>query len=79
MNAHAKNQAPRGDVSARFILEAALGLGIRVGCALDGSDLVMLAPVKVPSETQKWFSTKLEEFRAEIIAIIQRENAGGAS
>ena len=35
----------------------------------------MLAPVRVPYETQKWFATKLDEFRAEIIDFILRENA----
>ena len=66
-------QAPRGDVSARFILDEATTLGIRVG--IDGEELVMLAPVRVPYETQKWFATKLDEFRAEIIDFILRENA----
>ena len=65
-------QAPRGVVTARFILDEAATLGIRVGT--DGNELLMLAPVRV-NETQKWFATKLDEFRAEIIAVIQRENA----
>jgi len=57
----------------KFILDAALELNIRIGT--DGNELVVLAPVRVPYETQKWFATKLDEFQAEIIAVIQRENA----
>jgi hypothetical protein len=58
---------------ARFILDAALALGIRVGT--DGEELVLVAPLKVPRETRRWFETKLDEFRAEVIDFIQRENA----
>lgn len=61
--------------AALNLLNQALALGIRVGAAPDGSELVMLGPVKVPYETQKWFATKLDEFRAEVIDIILRENA----
>lgn len=70
-------QAARGAVTAKaaFILDEATALGIHVGT--DGTELVMLVPAKVPYETQKWFSTKLYEFREQIIDIIQRENAGG--
>jgi hypothetical protein len=63
--------------SAEFILAEAANLGIKVGT--DGDELVMLGPVRVPDALQKWFATKLEEFRDEVIDIIQRENAGGAS
>jgi len=59
--------------TARFILDAATALGIAVGT--DGNELVMLAPVRVPYETQKWFATKFDEFQTEVIDIIQRENA----
>jgi hypothetical protein len=60
-----------------FLLREATALGLHVGT--DGTEVVMLAPVRVPYETQKWFATKLDEFRAEVIAFIQRENAGGRS
>ena len=58
---------------ARFILEEATALGIRIGT--DGTELVMLAPMRVPRETRRWFEIKLDEFGAEIIDFIQRENA----
>jgi hypothetical protein len=72
-------QAPRGDVTARFILAEARALGIRIGAAPDGSDWVMLVPRSVPRETRVWFARKLKEFRAEVIDLILRENAGGQS
>jgi len=64
--------ATRGTCAA-FILNEAAGLGIRVGT--DGNELVLLAPMRVPREVRRWFETKLDEFRAEIIDFIQRENA----
>ena len=57
----------------KFILDAALELNIRVGT--DGTELVMVAPMRVPYETRRWFEIKLDESRAEVIAFIQRENA----
>jgi hypothetical protein len=62
--------------SAAFLLAAANSLNIKVGT--DGTELVMLVPVKVPWETQKWFSTKLYEFKAEVIATILQENTARA-
>jgi hypothetical protein len=59
--------------SAMFVLSEAKKMGIAVGT--DATEIVMIAPVKVPWETQKWFSTKLYEFRAEVIAIIEKGNA----
>jgi hypothetical protein len=61
--------------SARFILDEATALGIRVGASDDGSEFVMVAPMRVPRETRRWFETRLEEHRAEVIEIIQK-NAG---
>ena len=58
---------------AEFVLREALALGIRVGT--DGSELVMVAPMRVPRETRRWFETRLEEHRAEVIEAIQK-NAG---
>jgi hypothetical protein len=58
---------------AEFVLREALALGIRVGT--DGSELVMVAPMRVPRETRRWFETRLEEHRAEVIEVIQK-NAG---
>jgi hypothetical protein len=62
--------------AAAFILHAALELNIRIGT--DGSELVMIAPLKVPRETRVWFEKKLDEFREEIIDFIKKENADAA-
>ena len=70
-------QAARGVVTARFILDEAAALGIRVGT--DGNELLMVAPLRVPREARRWFETKLDEYKAEVIDFIQRENAGGWS
>jgi hypothetical protein len=48
-------------------------VGIRI--ASDGSDLLMLVPVRVPGETRRWFERKLAEYRAEIVAHILQETA----
>jgi hypothetical protein len=61
--------------SAALVLDAALALGIHVGVAPDGSEIVLLAPLKVPREVRKWFEHRIDEFRAEVIAVILRENA----
>jgi hypothetical protein len=61
--------------AVRDLLDEALDLGIRVGVAPDGSEIILVAPLKVPYETRRWFENKLDEFRAEIIVIIQAENA----
>ena len=74
-------QAPRGaaldeaDCEAAFILREAQALGIRV--RTDGSELLALMPVQVPRETRLWFETKLYEYKAKVIEVIQRDNAGG--
>jgi hypothetical protein len=62
--------------SAAFILHEAQALGIRIGT--NGDDLILVAPLKVPRDVRRWFEKKLDEFRAEIISIIQRENADAA-
>jgi hypothetical protein len=56
-----------------FILDEATALGIRVGT--DGRELVMLAPLRVPRETRRWFEAALDQHRGEVIKVIQRENA----
>jgi hypothetical protein len=65
--------ATRGKCAA-FILNEAIGFGIRVGASNDG-ELIMVAPARVPREVRVWFETKLDEFRAEIIDFIQRATA----
>ena len=58
----------------RRLLEEALTLGIRVGT--DGTDLIMHVPKQVPTETREWFYRQLYELKPQVIALIQRENAG---
>jgi hypothetical protein len=57
---------------ARFILREALALGIRVGT--DGEELVMLAPLRIPSTSRRTFETALENFRTEVIELVMRES-----
>jgi hypothetical protein len=64
---------PARSCIAELILHEALALDIHVGT--DGSDLVMLAPLKVPRDVRRAFEAALEEFRAEVIDAIQRDNA----
>jgi hypothetical protein len=59
--------------SATVILNEATALGIRVGT--DGSELVMVAPMRVRARRADGFETRLEEHRAEVIEFIQK-NAG---
>src|SRR5262245_9466978 len=71
-----RNQSPaqaNAHTAARAILDAALKRGIHVGAAPDGSELVLVAPLKVPRDVRRWFEIWLDNFRDEVIAIIQRE------
>jgi len=61
-----------------FVLNAALDLGIRIGAAPDGSELIMVAPMRVPYAVRRQFEIVLENHQAEIIDFIQRENAARA-
>ena len=56
-----------------FILREAQALGIRVGT--DGTELVMLAPMRVPREVRRQLELALDEYREEVIDLIQRENS----
>ena len=60
-------------LSIRLILAEAAGLGIKI--ATDGTELVMLAPLRVPGAVRRAFEAALEEYRAEVIDAIQRDNA----
>ena len=44
--------------------------------APDGSELILVAPMRVPYDVRRWFEIWLNEFRAEVIAVIQAD-AGG--
>jgi hypothetical protein len=69
-------QAARAAVTARFILDEATALGIRVGT--DGDEVILVAPMRVPRETRRWFETQLAQHGAEVIAIIMAD-AGASS
>jgi hypothetical protein len=57
--------------AARFILTEALKLDIRVGT--NGEELVLLAPLRIPSASRRPFEEALEAYRAEVIEIVLRE------
>jgi len=62
-------------IIAKFVLEQARELGARIGT--DGvSEIVMLAPCRVPTAMLRWLESQLHEYRWEVVAII---NAGGRS
>jgi len=54
-------------IAARALLDAAFRRGIYVGAAPDGSELILVASLRVPRDV-------LDQFRDEVIDIIQREN-----
>ena len=58
---------------AVFVLREAQALGIAVGT--DGTELVMLAPMRVPRDFRRWFEHWLNQFRDEVVDIVLRENA----
>jgi hypothetical protein len=60
-------------LAALIILNKALALGIHVGT--DGDELVMLAPARLPYKTRRWFGIWLDNFRAEVITLIQEDVA----
>jgi hypothetical protein len=66
------SRSPRAR-AALSILNRARTLGIKI--ASDGSDLLMLVPVRVPGETRRRFERELAEYRAEIIEVILRKTA----
>jgi hypothetical protein len=58
---------------AAFILAEATALGIAIGT--DGTEIVMLAPMRVPAETREWFYAQLYEHRAAVIDLIEADLA----
>lgn len=50
----ALTQATNATIAARAILDAALKRGFRIAAAPDGSELVVLAPARLPYETRRW-------------------------
>jgi hypothetical protein len=57
-------------LAATTILTAALKRG-----GTDGDEILMLAPLRMPRDVRRWFEIWLNEFRAEVIAIIQADAA----
>jgi len=75
-NPAARSAQANAALAATITLNKALALGIRVGAAPDGSELILVAPMRVPYDVRRWFEIWLNEFRAEVIAVIQAD-AGG--
>ena len=75
----ARSAQANATLAATAILNKARELGIRVGAAPDGSELILVAPLRLPYETRRWFEVWLDNFRTEVIDIILQENAGGRS
>ena len=67
--------APNATLAATAILHAALGLGIKVGS--DGDEIVALMPLCLSRDVRRWFEIWLNNFRDEVIAVIQAQNPGG--
>ena len=61
-------------IVARALLTKAAKLGIHVDLA-GGGELILIMPLRVPRETRRWFFHWIDEFRNEILAIVQAENA----
>jgi hypothetical protein len=59
--------------AATAILTAALNRGIHVGT--DGDELVLLASARVPRGVRRWFEVWLNNFRDEVIAVIEADVA----
>jgi hypothetical protein len=60
--------------AAEFILREARAAGIRVGT--DGTDIVLLAPLKISWDSRRTFEVAVDAHRQEIIDLIMAENAG---
>jgi hypothetical protein len=58
--------------TAAFILAEAAKLDLRVGT--DGTELLLVAPLRIPFASRRTFEIALENYRAEIIAQIIAEN-----
>jgi len=58
-----------------FVLQSALELGIRIGAAPDGSELLMVVPMNVPTAIRRQFERLLAEHQQEFIAAIQADCA----
>src|SRR5262249_4132289 len=73
--AMAMTRSARLQSRARGARQQARELGPRIGT--DGvSEIVMLAPCRVPTAMLRWLESQLHEYRWEVVAII---NAGGRS
>jgi hypothetical protein len=60
--------------TAAFILREASALGIRVGT--NGNEVVLIAPLKVPTDVRREFERAIDQHRQEIIDQIMRGGAG---
>lgn len=64
-------------VEAQFILREAAAAGIKVGT--DGTEVIMVAPLKMPWEFRRSFERAIEAHQAEIITLIMAEHSGHSS
>jgi hypothetical protein len=60
---------------ARLLLRDALVAGIHVGVAPDGSEVILVAPLRVPRELRCQFEEAIEKYHSEVIAVIMAGNA----
>jgi hypothetical protein len=72
-NPAARSAQANAALAAEAILHAARGLGICV--TSNDDDVVMIAPLRLPHKTRRWFEIWLNNFRAEVIAAIQADAA----
>jgi hypothetical protein len=69
----AQNRRPatQRERAGDFILTQASALGIKVGT--NGTELAMVVPLSIPRASRRSFEEALQNFRAEVIAIVLRE------
>jgi hypothetical protein len=57
---------------AKFILDAALKLGIHIG-ARDAEDIILVAPMRVPRDVRRQFERAIYELRLEVFEVIREK------
>jgi hypothetical protein len=62
---------------AQFILREAAAAGLKIGT--DGTEVIMVAPLRMAWECRRSFERAIEAHQAEIIALIMAENSRHSS
>jgi hypothetical protein len=70
----AAQERERGRRVAEFLLNEALSFGIRVGCALDASEMTAIIPMRVPRDVARWFEREFNKHQPAIIEFILWQN-----